>query len=233
MQFSKYILSFIITSMVFGGAFLLSEYLSSKKLENIKSLEQKISLDILSSETQFDLLREVRCDDISSSILSPELGTIGDRLTRLENDRGAADSETIYLKQYYSLLQIKDYLLSKRLSETCGTKTVFLIHLYSKKEKCPECENQGYVLTEVRKNYPDLRVYSFDTELELSAIKTLLSVYKVENKLPALIIQGKPYYGFKTLDELNELLPQSLRVTEDEESEDTTKTTKPPTVKKN
>lgn len=218
--------------MVFGGAFLLSEYLSAKKLENIKSLEQKISLDILSSETQFDLLREVKCTDVSSSILSPELGTIGDRLTRLENDRGAADNETIYLKQYYSLLQIKDYLLSKRLSETCGTKTVFLIHLYSKKEKCPECENQGYVLTEVRKNYPDLRVYSFDTELDLSAIKTLLSVYKVENKLPALIIQGKTYYGFKTLDELNELLPQSLRVT-DEESTTDTKATKPTSTKKN
>ncbi|MFZ2151731.1 MAG: hypothetical protein WAV09_01335 [Minisyncoccia bacterium] len=213
MQFSKYILSFIITVSIFGAAFLLSDYLSNKKIENIKSIEQRISLDILSSETQFDLLREVQCSDVNASILSGEIGTLGDRLTRLESERGIADSETLYLKQYYSLLQIKDYLLSKRLSETCGSKNVFLIYLYGNKANCPTCENQGYVLTEVRKNYPDLRVYSFDVELELSAIKTLLSVYKVENTLPALIIQGKPYYGFKSLDELDALLPQSLRAT--------------------
>lgn len=213
MQFSKYILSFIITVSIFGAAFLLSDYLSNKKIENIKSIEQRISLDILSSETQFDLLREVQCSDVSDSILSGEIGPLGDRLTRLESERGIADSETLYLKQYYSLLQIKDYLLSKRLSETCGSKTVFLIYLYGNKSNCPTCENQGYVLTEVRKNYPDLRVYSFDVELDLSAIKTLLSVYKVGNALPALIIQGKPYYGFKSLEELDKLLPQSLHAT--------------------
>lgn len=213
MQFSKYILSFIITVSIFGGAFLLSDYLSNKKSENIKSIEQRIALDILSSETQFDLLREVQCNDVDNSILSGELGTLGDKLTRLESERGLADSETLYLKQYYSLLQIKDYLLSKRLSETCGKKTVFLIYLYGNKENCPTCENQGYVLTEVRKNYPDLRVYSFDAELDLSAIKTLLSVYKVESTLPALVLQGKSYYGFKSLEELNSFLPQSLRAT--------------------
>jgi len=213
MKYTKYILSFIITASIFGAAFLLSEYVGGKKIENIKSIEQRIALDILSSETQFDLLREVQCADVNNSILSGEIGTLGDKLTRLETERGTADDETLYLKQYYSLLQIKDYLLSKRLSETCGKKTVFLIYLYSNKEKCPGCENQGYVLTEVRKNYPDLRVYSFDTELDLSAIETLLSVYKVENTLPALIIQGKPYYGFKSLEELDKLLPQSLRAT--------------------
>lgn len=213
MQFSKYIISFIITGSIFGAAFLLSEYLSDKKAENITSIEQRISLDILSSETQFDLLREVKCSDVDNSILSGEIGTLGDKLTRLESERGIADSETLYLKQYYSLLQIKDYLLSKRLSETCQKKTVFLIYLYANKANCSACENQGYVLTEVRKNYPDLRVYSFDTELDLSAIKTLLSVYKVDGTLPALIIQGKPYYGFKSLENLNDLLPQSLRAT--------------------
>lgn len=213
MQFSKYIISFIITASIFGGAFLLSDYLSNKKTENIKSIEQRIALDILSSETQFDLLREVQCNDVDKSILSGELGTLGDKLTRLESERGIADSETLYLKQYYSLLQIKDYLLSKRLSETCSKRTVFLIYLYGNKGNCPTCENQGYVLTEVRKNYPDLRVYSFDAELDLSAIKTLLSVYKVENTLPAFVIQGKTYYGFKSLEEMNALLPQSLRAT--------------------
>jgi len=213
MQFSKYILSFIITASIFAGAFLLSEYLSDKKNENVKSIEQRISLDILSSETQFDLLKEVSCSDVNNSILSGEIDALGDKLTRLENERGTLDSETLYLKQYYSLLQIKDYLLNKRLAEICGTKTIFIIYLYQNKDACPLCENQGYVLTEIRKNYPNLRVYSFDTSRNISAIETLLSVYKVQSERPAIVVQGKPYYGFQSLDALDALLPQSIKAT--------------------
>ena len=226
MQFSKYILSFIVTVSIFAGAFLLSEYLSDKKNENIKSIEQRISLDILSSETQFDLLKEVSCNDISNSILSGEIGALGDKLTRLENDRGTLDSETLYLKQYYSLLQIKDYLLNKRLAETCGTKTVFIIYLYQNKDTCPLCENQGYVLTEIRKSYPNLRVYSFDTTRNITAIDTLLSVYKVKSERPAIIIQGKPHYGFQSVDALDALLPQSIKATSTQATSTKNKVTK-------
>lgn len=213
MQFSKYIISFLITVAIFGSAFLLSEYLSVKKIENIKSIEQRISLNILSAETQFDLLREVRCSDIDNSILSSEIGSLGDRLTRLENERGVLDNETLYLKQYYSLLQIKDYLLSKRLSETCAKKTVFIIYLYTNKDTCPTCANQGDVLTEIRRQYPDIRLYSFDTNLDVSAIQTLLKVYKITDERPAIVIQGKPYYGFKTVAEVEALLPESIKAT--------------------
>jgi hypothetical protein len=65
----------------------------------------------------------------------------------------------------------------------------------------------GYVLTALRDKYPDLRVYSFDYNFDVGAIDTLTSIYKVKNELPAIIVNGVPYYGYKPIDELERTIP--------------------------
>lgn len=223
----KYIFAFIVTTALFLTAFYLSSFFGGKKIEELKSIERNISLDILSNETQYDLLREVSCKNIDNSILSSEINTLADKLTFTESERGADDIEVQHLKKYYSLLQIKDYLLSKRLAEKCGTKSVFVIYIYGNQEECKDCRNQAAVLDVLRKTYPGLRVYAFDYNLDLSAIKTLLSIYKVQGNLPALVIDGDTYYGFKNQEEMVSLLPKSLKTkTElDKEMATTTKST--------
>lgn len=211
-DYTRYLLAFIITLGIFGVIFALSSYISSQRVSEIKGIQDKISLDILSLETQFDLVREVSCQNVDSTVLSSEINSLADKLTFAENERGADDEQVIYLKRYYALLQIKDYLLSKRLTEKCDTKTVSVIYLYSNKpETCEKCREQGLVLTYLRENYPELRVYSFDKDLDLSAMKTLLSIYKINGSLPALIINDKVYYGFKTKEDVISLLPNTLK----------------------
>jgi hypothetical protein len=116
-------------------------------------------------------------------------------------------------KKYYSLLEIKDYLLSKKLVEKCGKakKPVFIIYFYSNQGDCPDCGREGYVLTRLKEIYPDLRVYSFDYHLDLSVIDSMKKIYKVDNVLPALVIEDKTYTGFKSIEELTDLLPNTLK----------------------
>jgi len=96
----------------------------------------------------------------------------------------------------------------KRLTEKCNIKPTFILYFYSSdRDRCEDCERMGYVLTALRDKYPDLRVYSFDYHNDLGAIKTLTSIYKVRDELPALIINGTPYYGFKTVEELEQNVP--------------------------
>lgn len=210
----KYIFTFIVTSAIFVTAFLASTLFSNKRVENVKSIQDNIAIDILSSETQFDLLKEVPCSNVSDSILSAELSVLGDKLSHTENDRGATDSDVLYLKKYYSLLQIKDYLLSKKLVEKCGAtkKPVFIIYFYSNKGDCEECEKEGYVLTRLKEKYPELRVYSFDYNVSLSAVDSMKTIYRIRNDLPALVIADQTYTGFKSLEDLEGLLPDTLKV---------------------
>ena len=210
----KYIFTFIITAAIFATAFFLSTFLSDKRVANVKSIQDNIAIDILSSETQFDLLKEVPCGNVNDSILSPELSVLGEKLSHTENERGSTDTDVIYLKKYYSLLQIKDYILSKKLVEKCGAtkKPVFIIYFYSNKGDCPECEKEGYVLTRLKEIYPDLRVYSLDYNLDLAAINSMKTIYRIKSSLPALVIEDKTYTGFKSIEDLSALLPDTLKV---------------------
>lgn len=227
----KYIFSFIVTTALFLTAFYLSNYFGSKKTAQLQAIESNISLDILSNETQYELLGEVSCKNLDDSILSSELNTLADKLTYAESEQGGDNLQVKYLKKNYSLLQIKDYLLSKRLAEKCGKKSVFIIYLYGKAEDCEDCRNQASVLDYLRKTYPDLRVYAFDSNLDLSAIKTLLSIYKVKGQLPALIVDGEVYYGYKSKEEMIGLLPKTLKTAEEIEKATATSTVASGTVK--
>lgn len=209
----KYLFTFFITAAIFATAFFASTFFSQKRVENVKFIQDNIAIDILSSETQFDLLKEVSCQNVNDTMLSPELSILGDKLSHTENDRGATDKEIIYLKKYYSLLQVKDYLLSKKFAEKCGAlkKPVFIIYFYSNKGDCKDCEKEGYVLTRLKEKYPELRVYSFDYDLDLSVIDSLKAIYKIGDVMPSLVIEDKTYIGFKTVEELEALLPDNLK----------------------
>lgn len=204
----KYFFSFIITVVIFVTAIYLSNYFGQKKLDELKSIQDKIAIDILSSETQFSLLEESSCTDIGgTNALSQELGTLEDKLSYTENDRGADDPEVISLKQYYSLLEIKDYILMQKISDKCHKAPLSIIYFYSNKGDCSDCQREGYVLTQLRSEYPDLRVYTFDYNLDISAVKTLISTKKIENNLPALFANDKLYYGFQSVDDLTNNIP--------------------------
>lgn len=208
LNWKKYLFSFLITAIIFASALYLSNYFAQKKLDEIRNIQDKIAIDILSSETQFSLLEESSCKDVGGGTLSTELGNLEDKLTYTENQRGHTDSEVITLKKYYSLLEIKDYLLMNKISEKCRKTPISIIYFYATDDKCSDCEKEGYVLTHLRENYPDLRVYSFDYNIDVSAVKTLISVNKIKDELPALIIDDKVYYGFKGVEDLEKMMPE-------------------------
>ncbi|HEY4508933.1 MAG TPA: thioredoxin family protein [Candidatus Paceibacterota bacterium] len=204
----KYLYSFIITVIIFGTAIYLSNYFGQKKLAEIRSIQDKIAIDILSSETQFSLLEDSLCKDVGVGSLSTELGNLENKLTYTENERGANDSEVQTLKRYYSLLEIKDYLLMNRISEKCKKTPLSIIYFYSTDDSCPDCQREGYVLTRLRETYPELRIYSFDYNLDVSAVKTLISIKKVKNQLPAIVIKDRAYYGFQSIEDLEKAIPE-------------------------
>lgn len=224
----KYIFTFALTATIFATAFFASSFFSEKRVENVKQIQDNIAIDILSSETQFDLLKEVSCSNVDDSMLSPQLSEIGDKLSKTESDRGATDADIVYLKKYYSLLEVKDYLLSKQFVAKCGQakKPVSIIYFYSNKGDCPECEREGYVLTRLKEKYPDLRVYSFDYNLDLSAVDSMKRIYKITSSLPALVIEDKTYIGFKSVEDLEALLPDTLNTASSTAATTTKKTSK-------
>ena len=213
MQWQKYTLAFVITAAIFGTAFYIASRFDSARIADIRATQEAISIDILSTETQFDLLGNLDCSTISENpVLSEELSSLAGRLSVAEENLGADNAQVLSLKKQYSLLEIKDYLLMQRLSQKCAKlRPVSILYFYSNQGDCPDCRRMGEVLTYLRQEYPALRVYSFDYHLDLSALQTLKALQKVDGEqgLPALVVQGRrPVYGFKSVDDMLSLVPE-------------------------
>lgn len=230
-DWKKYIATFVITATIFFTAIFASNYFNEKRIEEIRSMEERISIDILSLETQFDLLEELSCNEIQeNSVLTQELNSLARRLNYAEARLGFDNDEVENLKRHYSLLQIKDYLLMKKVANKCDLNPVFLLYFYSNQGDCEDCIRAGHVLTFLREQYPSLRVYSFDYNLDLSVLRTLTSLNKVQNTLPAVVVGGEVYYGIKNLEDIEDILPilETLRA---KEATSTTTSTIPSTNK--
>jgi hypothetical protein len=207
-RWGSYTVAFAITALIFATALYASNYFNSRRITDIRATQDDISTDILSIETQFDLLQEHSCSDIAeNTILPSELSSLGNQLAYMESQGPKNQDEIVRLKRLYSLLEIKDYLLMKQIAAKCHLKPVFILYFYSN-TNCADCEKQGYALTALSQTYPQLRIYSFDYNLGVSALQTLIAIDDVDNTLPALFINGQTYYGYHSVDDIQKILPQ-------------------------
>lgn len=223
-NFRKYFLVFLITLGIFGVIYLASEFLYTQRINQVKSIEDTINRNILESEIQYALLADATCgEEETNPILIDEINALAKRLDYMESQRGTQDLEVISLKKYYSLLQVRDYLFLRERAKQCGENPATIIYFYSNEGNCDDCKKTGFVLTSMREDYSNLHIYAFDYNLGLSVIETLKSIYKLENRFPVLVINRKPYYGFKTREEILSLLPE-LKLTASSTSATTSKT---------
>lgn len=184
-------------------------YLNQARIAELSTIEDQIAIDTLSLDTQFSLLEAAPCDSMASStILTGELADLGTRLSYAESQLGSDNAQVIRLKERYSLLEIRDYLITKKLATACGMNPTTVLYFYSNDGDCADCDRAGYALSYLRDTYPTLRVYSFDYDLDLGALKTLIAVTKTQNSLPAFIINGKQSYGFTSLANLEKQFPK-------------------------
>jgi len=208
-KWSKYLLTLVLTTGIFAGAVFLSSYINQRKLENIRELQDRVATDILSSETQFDLVKDLSCEDVGNTYLSKDMSDLAERVAYTE-ENGTSPADSLELKKQYSILQVKDFVISKQIAERCNNLPVTILYFYTDKESCPDCVKQGYVLDSIRKQYKNVRIYSFDTRLDLTTIKTLKEVYGIEDQLPALVIDGIALKGFRSVEDVKSVLPSSV-----------------------
>ncbi|MGD0328345.1 MAG: hypothetical protein ABSB00_01370 [Minisyncoccia bacterium] len=203
-----------ITLALAGTVAYTVRYLNRTHVAELSNIEDQLSIDTLSLDTQFSLLEEAPCDSAASSTtLTSELTDLGNRLSYAENQLGSDNAQVIRLKEQYSLLEIRDYLITKQLAAACGTKPVIVLYFYSNTGDCGECDKAGYALSYLRTTYPSLRVYSFDYNLDLGALKTFITITKVRDSLPAFVINGKQFYGFTSLADLENQFPRGALAT--------------------
>jgi len=211
MHATRYILALVITGAIFATAFYIASRIDAQRIGDLSTTENNLSIELLSSQTQFELLGGLDCPTLAKGpILSDELNSLAERLSVAEQNLGSTNAQVISLKKQYSLLEIRDYVLLQQISQKCkSVKPLYILYFYSNSGDCADCAKAGGVLTYLRQTYPQLRVYSFDYHLDLSALQTLIRIKKVSGPLPAYVIDSRsPVYGFKTFPDMQKRIPE-------------------------
>lgn len=206
------LLALVITIVLVGTIIYAVSYLDRQRVAQLNELQTRLATDTLSVETQFALLEEASCSALTEgNTLSQEMSSLGERLASAESRLGSDNKQVLELKKQYTLLQIRDYLLTKRLSENCDIDPTVVLYFYSNQPgSCEDCDRAAYGLSYLHELNPALRVYAFDYNLDLGALKTLIAVEDVEPDFPAFIIEGDSVYGFEDVDEFKEYFPEDF-----------------------
>src|ERR1700733_4998732 len=85
-RFKKYFIALVVTVAIFAIAWFASIYLNNRKITEIKDAQQQVTVDIMSSETQFDLLDELSCQDMNNNLLSQEISDLADKISYAEQN---------------------------------------------------------------------------------------------------------------------------------------------------
>lgn len=208
-------LALAVTIAIIGTVAYAINYLNRARIVQITDLQSRLTTDTLSVETQFALLAEAPCEYLTeNNTLSQEVSELGSRLALAESQLGNGNAQVQELRKQYTLLQIRDYLLTKRLAEKCEVDPTVVLYFYSNKPgACEDCDRAAVALGYLHESNPKLRVYAFDYDLDLGALKTLIAVEKVAPDFPAFVIEGTPTYGFATVDEFKRFFPKDFFAT--------------------
>lgn len=202
----KYVVVFILSTLIFLAGIFLGNNLSERKLLRLNEIEQDIRAQIMGVELQYELLAENPCGVVNSTPLTKELYELSDKLNFMENNLGVDHPGLIRSKEYYSMLELRQWLFLKKTKEECGINNTLILYFYSNRGDCDKCEEQGYVLTYIRKKYPDVRVYNFDINIDNLALNTIKDIYIKSDDLPVIIMDDKVYYGFKDRKQIESII---------------------------
>ncbi len=189
---------------IYIGSTLDSAHLSSIS-EDVSTVSDRVASVQLLMLTEGN--SSAFCPAYSSELdaIDKDVERMGYMLSYLEDEKGVFDSE---LKRKYFVLEAESYVLSKKVDDICGDNSTLLINFYSNKN-CGRCKEQGTEILQARDELAaqgvDVKLFSFDGELNSSVANALVAQYRVK-EYPSVVIGEKTYPGFSDSDELKGLI---------------------------
>ena len=115
----NYIIGVLIALIILVTGFLLGTAVTQSRYTGVEGFETNLKINAFNFDIQYLLLQQEPCEFIEAG-LNDELYVVGEQLVSLEEKRGFDNKDVIKLKNYYSILQIRDWLFLKSYKENPG-----------------------------------------------------------------------------------------------------------------
>ncbi len=177
----------LLVCVVFAvGVIVGNAWKSTEARESAKILRQS-ELDTESFLVEQELFESF---ETNCALAEKRLGSLGEELWKLGKVLGAQDSEQKlgaeeynFLKRKYHLMQIRTYILNKKLQSDCGSETNIILFYFKRDD--PLSEQQGRILDGLVAEY---NLHVFAIEFQYSKELEFLEDYYEITGTPTLVV---------------------------------------------
>jgi len=203
----RYVLAFIIGTVLFFGGFLIVNSLSYLEYQRISNLQDQLAYKIFEDKLGYSLFGQEICSDDAYRKISEDLGFQGRIIDDLERKFGKEDARVLERKKFYSLILLEHFEFVNLINQECGKNIHTILFFYSNDPKyLTQSEDLGRMLGTVYGRNDNLVIYSFDVDLDSEVIKDLKDKYFIQEPLEILIDGDIKLKGVKSIDEIEQHL---------------------------
>jgi len=210
---------FLITTLIFIAILFFNSLVNDERedvvLERMdKIVEEYEEMQSLLFMTEF-FGEESTCVALSSMLSSMNKGLweLGVKIDSYRQVTEEFMKDPFYLdqKRKFNRREVLYFSMFKKMKEMCKINQTIVSYFYRKKDFCPDCDAQSFVLGDIKRDLENkkkddqLAVFSFDADLDLSSINLLTKVYNVTS-YPCMVVENNTYCGLYDKDSIIEIL---------------------------
>lgn len=188
----RYLLAFLIGTIIFIFVFLLSYYLSYLEFQRISIFQTETAYSIFEDKLVYGFFDKGFCSNQAIQEISDDLRFQGKIIDDLERKLGKNNKDVLLRKKFYTLIELEHFEFVNLIKDNCNYDINTILFFYSNEDRyLSESEELGRLLGAVySKNTKNLIIYSFDINLDSNLIETLNKKYEITEPL-SLIINGE------------------------------------------
>lgn len=208
----KYILAFILTTIVFGGGMMLGIVLEGARLKDAQqiTLEQKVNLQSLQLQQRYIESGIADCNALNHLLEKNinELARKGDIIIGYEKNAVLNEKEFNLQLQDYFLTEIQFLLISQEMDRQCQKDSIKMIYFYDENEQ----DTQGAILDYLKKRFKSkVLIFSFNSLFQQEPmITTLLTSHNI-TQFPAVVVDDTVFQGHTSVKTLLGVLCTKFR----------------------
>lgn len=186
----RYLLAFIIGTLLFILIFGISYALSYIELQRISNQQVGLSYDIFNDKLDYSFFNASICSDSALTKLSQDLGFQGSIIDDLEKKLGKQNQDVLLRKKFYSLVEVEHLQFIQSYNAECNQSVNTILFFYSNNaSKSTRSDEAGRILDTIVANNQNITVYSFDVDLDSDVISRLEAKYNVTgSEVPVIIV---------------------------------------------
>lgn len=214
-QWEFIFVALVLTVALMSGMFFMGQALSDEKVTDLSNTLETFAVERRSQDLSRQLaenLPQNNCKalNVATSQTIDDIRGLRNNMEVYEQARKLENSQYDLLKEKYTNLLLEYWLTAKKIEDMCGSDIVKVLYIYSDQSECPACADQGTILTKYRQKYDkQLLVFPLDATLDMKPVTLIENAYGIDS-YPALIIDEQYYEGFKSDEELGEILEQHM-----------------------